>query len=301
MTRAIASQLAGLAVGLALLGYATTDGARAQSPDDGRPRPDPGIPTSPNVSVSTGANGVTIHIAVAQTVPGSSGSGGASGSTVSSGNQPSCEADAMNIGLALSAWYQREAPLHPDQSPWTVVCDDGFFAVVWIPRGAAASGNVTVLVGSGGVDPVVIAMELLNQLPIPELSIRANPSTGLVALESWFWVDGYGGENISSSDTLASTTVEVQVQPVTYRWSFGDGTAIETTSLGRPFPEESDVKHIYERSSLANGGAYSITIEVSFDAEYRVNGGAWESLAPIARTFTTDYPVQQLQSVLTSR
>lgn len=207
----------------------------------------------------------------------------------------------MNIGLSLSAWFQREAPLHPGESPWTVVCDDGFFAVVWIPRSAAASGNVTVVVGSGAVDPVVVAMELLNQLPIPELSIRANPSTGLVALESWFWVDGYGGEPISSSDTLASTTVEVQVQPVTYRWSFGDGTAIETKSLGRPFPEESDVQHVYEQSSLANGGAYSITIEVSFDAEYRVNGGAWESLAPIARTFATDYPVQQLQSVLTSR
>ncbi len=118
----------------------------------------------------------------------------------------------MNIGLSLSAWFQREAPLHPGESPWTVVCDDGFFAVVWIPRSAAASGNVTVVVGSGAVDPVVVAMELLNQLPIPELSIRANPSTGLVALESWFWVDGYGGEPISSSDTLASTTVAALAQ-----------------------------------------------------------------------------------------
>lgn len=301
MIRTTASRLTILAVGLALFAFAATDAARAQSPGDDRPRPDPGIPTSPNVSVSTGPNGVTIHIAVAQTVPGSSGSSGSSGSTVSTGSQPSCKADAMNIGLSLSAWFQREAPLHPGESPWTVVCDDGFFAVVWIPRSAAASGNVTVVVGSGAVDPVVVAMELLNQLPIPELSILANPSTGLVALESWFWVDGYGGEPISSSDTLSSTTVEVQVQPVTYRWSFGDGTAIETNSLGRPFPEESDVQHIYEQSSLANGGAYSITVEVSFDAEYRVNGGAWESLAPIARTFTTDYPVQQLQSVLTSR
>ncbi|MBN9492552.1 hypothetical protein J0H33_04305 [bacterium] len=210
-------------------------------------------------------------------------------------------ADAMNIGLSLSAWLQREAPLHPGQSPWTVVCDDGFFSVVWIPRDAAASGNVTVVVGGGAVDPVVVAMELLNQLPVPEFSIRANPSTGLVALESWFWVDGYDGASIGSSDTLASTTVDVQVQPVTYRWSFGDGTTIETDSLGRPYPDESDVQHVYEQSSLASGGSFSITIEVSFAAEYRVNGGAWEPLAPIARSFTTEYPVQQLQSVLTSR
>lgn len=274
----------------------------ADGPDNGAFPFDPARPTeSPSITVESGASGVTIHISVTQTKPGGPGGTQSGDSFVSTGSQPSCKADAMNIGLSLSAWFQREAPLHPGESPWTVVCDDGFFAVVWIPRSAATSGNVTVVVGSGAVDPVVVAMELLNQLPIPELSIRANPSTGLVALESWFWVDGYGGEPISSSDTLASTTVEVQVQPVTYRWSFGDGTAIETNSLGRPFPEESDVQHVYEQSSLANGGAYSITIEVSFDAGYRVNTGPWESLAPIARTFTTDYPVQQLQSVLTSR
>ena len=286
-----------------IIALPVTATVHAQSPGPSPGQPATPRPTTPSgtVSVDSGPNGVTIRISITDATPGSSAASGGSSTSVSTGAQPSCEADAMNIGLSLSAWFQREAPLHPGESPWTVVCDDGFFAVVWIPRGAAASGNVSVVVGSGAVDPVVVAMELLNQLPIPQLSIRANPSTGLVALESWFWVDGYGGELISSSDTLASTTVEVQVQPVTYRWSFGDGTAIETDSLGRPFPEQSDVQHIYQQSSLANGGAYSITIEVSFDAEYRVNGGAWESLAPIARTFTTDYPVQQLQSVLTSR
>jgi hypothetical protein len=30
-----------------------------------------------------------------------------------------------------------------------------------------------------------------------------------------------------------------------------------------------------------------------------VDGGAWESLEPISRSFTADYPVQQLQSILT--
>ncbi len=78
MIRTTASRLTVLAVGLALFAFAATDAARAQSPGDGRPRPDPGIPTSPNVSVSTGPNGVTIHIAVDQTVPGISGARGSS-------------------------------------------------------------------------------------------------------------------------------------------------------------------------------------------------------------------------------
>ncbi|MCC6176165.1 MAG: hypothetical protein IT305_12740 [Chloroflexi bacterium] len=158
-----------------------------------------------------------------------------------------------------------------------------------------------VFVDDDGVDPVAIAQELLNHLPIPDIAIEANPATGLVALSSWFWIDGYDGSPINSSDALASVTVDVEVEPLVYRWSFGDGTTAETTSLGQRYPAESDIRHVYEQSSLAAGGAYSITVEVTFTARYRVNGGAWEALDPITRSFSDDYPVQQLQSVLTGQ
>ena len=90
----------------------------------------------------------------------------------------------------------------------------------------------------------------------------------------------------------------MEVQPLRYRWSFGDGTTAETTSLGQRYPAESDIQHVYEQSSLAAGGAYSITVEVTFVAQYRVSGGAWQTLDPITRSFSNDYTVQQLQSVI---
>ena len=177
-----------------------------------------------------------------------------------------------------------------------------FCAVVWIPIDAATGGNVRVVVTAGGaVDPIAVAMELLNHLPIPDIAIQANPSTGLVALPSWFWADGYDGAVIGSSDALGSVSVDVEVQPLVYRWSFGDGTTSETTSLGQPYPAKSDIEHVYEQSSLTAGGAYRVAVEVTFSAKYRVNGGGWQPLDPISRSFTTDYPVQQLQSVLTGR
>ena len=88
---------------------------------------------------------------------------------------------------------------------------------------------------------------------------------------------------------------------LTWRWTFGDGTSLTTTSLGEPYPAESDIQHVYEQSSLAAGGTYTVTVQATFSARYRVNGGPWQSLEPISRSFTTDYPVQQLQSVLTGR
>jgi len=242
---------------------------------------------------------VTIYIAITQQTPGTSSGFSSTSSSVDSGSQRSCSADIMNIGHALSAWLQEQAPLHPGASPWTVVCDDGYFEVVWIPRDAVTSGNVQVIVLDGAtVDPVTIALELLNHLPIPDIAIEANPATGLVALPSWFWIDGYDGSAIRSSDALSGVEVDVEIRPLSYRWSFGDGTTAETTSLGQRYPAESDIQHVYELSSLTAGGAYNITVEVTFAAQYRVNGGAWEALDPIARSFSNDYRVQQLQSVL---
>ena len=74
---------------------------------------------------------------------------------------------------------------------------------------------------------------------------------------------------------------------------------MNTVSLGRPYPQASDIRHSYEQSSLSAGGAFPVTVEISFSVRYRVDGGAWQPLDPISRSFTAAYPVQQLQSVLT--
>ena len=271
--------------------------------DDGRHVPDAGMRTSASVSVRSGPNGVTVYISVAQESPGAGPASSASTSG-STGRARSCRISAQNIGIVLSnsTWYQAEQAAHPGHVWGSVSCDDGFFAFIWIPVGTPVGGNVQVVfVDDGGVDPVAVALELLNHLPIPDISVEANPSTGLVALASWFWIDGYDGSPISSSDALSGVTVDVEVEPLVYRWSFGDGTTAETTSLGQRYPAESDIRHVYEQSSLAAGGAYGITVEVTFTARYRVNGGAWEALEPITRSFRDDYPVQQLQSVLTGQ
>jgi hypothetical protein len=96
-------------------------------------------------------------------------------------------------------------------------------------------------------------------------------------------------------------TVEVEITPTDYRWSFGDGTALETASLGQPYPQESDIRHTYEQSSLRVGGSFAVTVQITFSARYRVDGGPWEPLEPITRAFTAAYPVQQLQSILTGQ
>jgi hypothetical protein len=207
----------------------------------------------------------------------------------------------MIIGNATRSWLETEAPQHPNQSPWVVNCTNGYTNIVWLPN-TASSSNVNVVVGAGeAVDPITVASELLENVPVPEIEIGVNPAPGLVALPSWFWIDGYDGSPIMASETLGGATVEVEITPTAYRWTFGDGTTLETTSLGREYPATSDIRHTYEQSSLAAGGAFEVKVELTFSARYRVNGGAWQELNSITRPFSAPYPVRQLQSILTGQ
>src|SRR6202521_501924 len=263
--------------------------------------PDPQTPTTDaQIRVESNNNGVTIYISITNTSSGGSADVPPVGSgTGGDSSGPSCTASVMDVGLGQLEWLLAESPLHPGDAPWIVQCSDGFFGVTWVPTDANPV-DVQVVVGPPApIDPVSIAAELRDHLPVPNVAISANPGTGLVALPSWFWIDGYDGAPISSSDTLGGVTVEVQIVPRRYTWSFGDGATLETSSPGKAYPAQSDVQHAYEQSSFGAGGAFAVTVEINFSAQYRVNGGAWQTLDAITRSFRSDYPVQQLQSVLT--
>jgi hypothetical protein len=147
---------------------------------------------------------------------------------------------------------------------------------------------------------VAVQASVLGIVPLPPVQVGANPDIGLVAMPAWFWVDGYDGSTLRGSRTLGLITIEVEITPTGYRWSFGDGAVIETLSLGRPYPVESDLQHTYEQSSLSTGGSFDVGLDLTFSARYRVNSGPWLPLEPVVQSYTRAYPVQQLQSVLTS-
>ncbi|MDI6857199.1 MAG: hypothetical protein QME71_02665 [Dehalococcoidia bacterium] len=288
-----------LLVVMAVVAGARPEPARADNHEDGGYTPNPDLPQA-DISVDSGPDGVTIYIAVSETSPGSSSDSSSSTGPDASGGW-SCTADVMNIGNASREWFERESAFHPGEAPWVVRCDNGFFGIVWLSIDTQPADIEIVVIQGDSVDPATVAVELLDHVPVPGIIIGVNPATGLVAVPSWFWIEGYDGAPIVASDTLGGVTVEVEVAPTGYRWSFGDGATLDTASRGQPYPQESDIRHTYEQSSLSVGGSFAVTVEVSFSARYRVNGGPWQPLDPITRSFTGAYPVQQLQSILTGR
>ena len=191
-----------------------------------------------------------------------------------------------------------------------------------------------------GDEPAVpFARDLAQRVPLPKLEIRISPDPGLVAVPTRYWIDSYQGQPLGDSGSLVLPplvgpevplweypadcpcreprvlVVDVQVWPVGYRWSFGDGRpdgrspgpVFATGSLGRPAPQgdprrapvAGEIAHTYEFASFYTGGGFPVGVEATFVAAFRVNGGEWRQLdVTLAQRGTTRHRVQEIQVLL---
>ena len=235
---------------------------------------------------------------------------------------------------SLNGW-QNDLASHPNETPYLLYVDDQYSGVVWIPQSpqssavrlepmpASASPRPS---GDGdSTDPREVALYALGHVRLPDLRLRVNPDLGLVHLPGWFWVDGYDGRPFGVTRTVhvppeigddvpvtevpaddprrrgTSFSVSVRLWPSRYAWDFGDGQSLVTTSLGKPHPAESDIRHTYEASSLGYPDGFPVRLAVTFDAEYRVNGGPPQALPSITQVVDYGYRVQEVQSIITGQ
>jgi hypothetical protein len=246
-------------------------------------------------------------------------------------------ADIGHDAAAPSGWFDRERRWHPNAVPMAFRVDGEFEGIVWVPDGTDPTalrwgtpgdnepGNAGGS-GSGGrsVNAREIALDILDHVPLPDLRLEMNPALGLVSMPAWFWVEGYDGQPFGGARTVSlppevgpevptsevpvgdprrqptSLTIEVQVRPGNYEWSFGDGTTMTTRSLGRRYPQPSDIQHTYEYSSLKHPTGFPLSLTVDFTAEFRVNGRGPEPLPSMRRTYQSSFRVQEIQAVLTT-
>ncbi|MGV8912838.1 MAG: PKD domain-containing protein [Rhodoglobus sp.] len=80
--------------------------------------------------------------------------------------------------------------------------------------------------------------------------------------------------------TLFGGTAQVRFTPVSYRWDYGDGNTATLSSPGTTWAkykiaefDPTPTSHTYD-----NAGNYTITLAVTYAAEYRVAGSSWRSV-----------------------
>ncbi|WBQ04605.1 PKD domain-containing protein [Kribbella sp. CA-293567] len=84
--------------------------------------------------------------------------------------------------------------------------------------------------------------------------------------------------------TLLGFPVVVEATPLSYTWSFGDGTSVTTTTPGRPYPAM-DITHKYMKKA-----AVRLTLTTNYGARFNVAGTGWQyvdGVVPITGPTTT--------------
>lgn len=178
-----------------------------------------------------------------------------------------------------------------DEVSFRLICDGEFLGLVWRPRDPGTSSF-------SPATPREVALYLREEIPIPRATVSVNPEIGLVGTDSWFWIEGYSGEVISDSTDAFGQVVEVEARVTSYEWSFGDGTIYPSTTPGRAYPERSEIRHTYQRSSDGFESGYPVEVSFEFAVKYRVGGGSWIDLPAITRSSSFRYPVRESQAVI---
>jgi hypothetical protein len=112
----------------------------------------------------------------------------------------------------------------------------------------------------------------LRQIGLPALEARTQPAgKTLVNFETIFYAEP---QAFTRTITLLGQRVDVEASPATYTWHHGDGTSASTETPGARYPAK-DVVHEYSDAHTT----VSPSVDVTYTARFRVNGGAWQDIA----------------------
>jgi len=177
--------------------------------------------------------------------------------------------------------------------------------------------------GAGGGGGPISAAGFANwlfELQIPLLTIRTSlEAAGLVGIETYFWVDGYGGEFTERgrvqrpAELGGDFAVQIRGWAGRVDWDFGDGLGRLGGQVGpgrgdrRALPAAgstgSTVRYVYDFTSWhyenAQPPGFPVVVRVTWNGRWTATGGEGSgTLTPIARDYVLAYRVREIQQIL---
>ncbi|MFF3909787.1 hypothetical protein ACFYZJ_28290 [Streptomyces sp. NPDC001848] len=159
------------------------------------------------------------------------------------------------------------------------------------------------------ISVAAVAQQAVQRLELPKPVIRTSPREDFVQVvhvPTWLWVEHSTWGPVSASASVEGVTVTATARPRKAVWSMGEGGQVVCLGPGTPYLDAYDPKvsspdcgYTYRRASLsAPGGAYTVSVQVTWDVEW--HGGGQAGVVPgLVMTAQRQLVVDEVQAVVT--
>ena len=155
----------------------------------------------------------------------------------------------------------------------------------WNRQGQSCLGADGATTASAPVVIPAVTLDDVRRLGLPAGTANVEPAGGEVALNVPANVYAAAAP-ITRTVELLGFDVTIVATPVTYTWSFGDGTTLGPTSdPGSAYPQMTTT-HTYTRP-----GTYGVTLTTSYSARYDVAGLGFQDIAGTVDVSSTAVPL----------
>jgi hypothetical protein len=169
-----------------------------------------------------------------------------------------------------------------------------------------AAGRAPVLPAPGALAKVAV-----KYLRLPDPVIRSSPAPGalqLTRLPVWLWVAANAWTPQSKTAQVPGEAVTATATPVSAAWAMGNGTTVTCKGPGtaytapdNPSAASPTCGYTYDRSSAGQpGGAYRVTVTITWDITWAGTGGAGGALAPLQTVAAGEFRVAESQALNTN-
>ena len=160
----------------------------------------------------------------------------------------------------------------PRDSGWDPICVRTAIAVDLNP--AEFCDTPPVGTAAAAVPPTVtpgLVARALRTIDLPPSELQIQPPHGrtLVNFDTNFYTEQPAFDR---TVRLLGRQVDLHIWPSQFRWVFGDGAELPSTSAGAPYP------HLLITHSYLQKGGVSPRVDTTYAASFRVDGGSWRGV-----------------------
>ncbi len=285
----------------------------AATPEPEPPPPDPRAPNTrpadPELGGTTTGDGFRTEttddsIGAEVFTPEHGGSNGPV--SFSSPTRPRCTHRAATYGEYPNVVSADASVGIPDPAAQVNRDNNGRAETGWVRECAGGGAQDPFYWAPAAIDPIDLVPNALanarTQLSAPDPAINPDANAGgIVNLGMWLAVNDPGTTTARAS--LANVWAQVDANVAGISVDLGNGDTVDCDGLGTPIPdwaweepEQGPCGYTY-RASSPDDDPYQLTITTNYAVTYRTSNGQTGTLAPIARSATIDYDVDEIQTV----